>query len=147
MRNIFALLLCLVQFAAPAWATDITVSRAILVASPNPNATTLAAYFTIENNGSALETLTGITTEAAASTMLHETTNVDGIMKMQMLDRFDILPGATLDMKPAKIHVMLVGPKRPLRVGSDVVFDLIFAPGGKIQVVAKIVPLSQLLLN
>lgn len=148
MRSFFLLLTFFAWFAAPAWAGDMVVSRAIVVAPPNANAPTLAAYFTIENLGAAADQLTEISTSAAASAMLHETTTSnDGVMKMNMLDQLEIAAGTTVEMKPAQLHVMLVGPKKPVAVGAEVVFDLTFAHAGKMQVTAKVVALSQALSN
>lgn len=148
MRSFFLLLTFFAWFAAPAWAGDMVVSRAIVVAPPNANAPTLAAYFTIENLGAAADQLTEISTSAAASAMLHETTTSnDGVMKMNMLDQLEIAAGTTVEMKPAQLHVMLVGPTNPIRAGAEVVFDLTFAHAGKMQVTAKVVALSQALSN
>ena len=143
MRLFFAILVCVVGFVMPTWAGDIVVSRAIVVAPPNASAPTIAAYFTIENQGASADQFTGISTATAASAMLHETTNTDGVMKMNMLDHLDIPAGATITMKPAQLHVMLVGPKAPYKVGEDVAFELNFATAGKMLVMAKVVPLSE----
>jgi periplasmic copper chaperone A len=145
MMRLVAVVLVLIGFATSAWAGDIVVSRAIVVAPPNINAPTIAAYFTIENHGATADQLIGISTASAASAMLHETTNSDGVMKMNMLEKLDIAAGATVQMKPAQLHVMLVGPKAPYKAGDDVAFELVFATAGKMQVVAKVVPLSEVL--
>jgi periplasmic copper chaperone A len=147
MRFLFAVLVCVAGLLSPVLAADIVVSRAIVVAPPNANAPTAAAYFTIENHGAAVDQLIGISTTTAASAMLHETTNVDGVMKMNMLEKLEIAAGATVEMKPAQLHVMLVGPKAPYKIGEDVAFELSFATAGKMQVMAKVVPLSAVPLN
>jgi periplasmic copper chaperone A len=139
MMRVFVVLLALFGSAVCAWAGDIVVTRAIVVTPPNINAPTIAAYFTIENHG--------ISTASAASAMLHETINSDGVMKMTMLETLDIAAGATVQMQPAQLHVMLVGPKAPYKVGDDVAFELRFETVGKMQVVAKVVPLSAALGN
>jgi periplasmic copper chaperone A len=147
MMRGFCFLVALIGFAVSARAGDIVVSRAIVVAPASANAATVAAYFTIENHGAAADQLIGISTASAASAMLHETTNSDGVMKMSMLETLDIAAGATVQMKPAQLHVMLVGPKAPYKIGDDVAFELRFATAGKMQVVAKVVPLSAALGN
>jgi periplasmic copper chaperone A len=125
-----------------AWACHITVSRAIVVAPPNANAPTIAAYFTIENHGAAADQLTGISTATAASAMLHENVDDNGVMKMLMLEKLDIPAGGKVVMAPAKLHVMLMGPKTAYKIGDDVKFELSFATAGKMQVKAKVMPLS-----
>lgn len=147
MRALFATVVCLVFLAVPAWAGNIAVTRAIVVAPPNANAQSVAAYFTIENHGMEADQLVGIITATAASAMIHETTNTDGVMKMDMLDHLSIPAGATITMKPAQLHVMLAGPKAAYKVGDDVAFDLDFKMAGKMQVTAKVVPLSAVPLD
>jgi periplasmic copper chaperone A len=127
MRLLFAVLMCFVGLTVRALAADIIVTRAVVVAPPNANASTIAAYFTIENHGATADQLTAISTPSAASAMLHETTNTDGVMKMNMLEKLDIAAGATVEMKPAQLHVMLVGPKTRYKTGDDVAFELSFS--------------------
>jgi copper(I)-binding protein len=147
MRFLFAVLVCVAGLLSPALAGDIVVTRAIVVAPPNANAQTAVAYFTIENHGTAADQLIGISTTTATSAMLHETTNADGVMKMDLLEKLEIAADATVAMKPAQLHVMLVGPKAPYKVGDDVPFELNFMTTGKMQVIAKVVPLSAVPLN
>ncbi len=145
MIRIFTVLLALIGFATSAWAGDIVVSRAIVVAPPNASAPTIAAYFTIENHGAVADQLTAISTVTAAQAMLHENINDNGVMKMNMLDHLQIAAGAVVEMKPAHLHVMLMGAKAPYKIGDDVAFEMVFAKAGKMQVMAKVVPLSQAL--
>ena len=147
MRFVFAVLVCVVGFVVQALAGDIVISRAIVVAPPNANALAVAAYFTIENHGSVVDQLIGVTTVTAANAMLHENINTDGVMKMNMLDHLDIPAGATVTMKPAELHVMLTGPKVPYKVGEEAAFELTFARAGQIEVTAKVVPLSDVNAN
>jgi periplasmic copper chaperone A len=141
----FLVVLALMMLAVPAWSADIVVTRAIVVAPPNANAPTVAAYFTIENHGAVADQLKSVSTATAAEAMLHENINENGVMKMNMLDHLDIAAGAKIDMKPAGLHVMLMGAKLHYKIGDDVSFELDFAKAGKMQVVAKVVPLSQAL--
>ena len=147
MTRIIALLLVLCSVASSAWAADIVISRAIVVAPPNANAPSVAAYFTIENHGTLADKLVGVATITAVSAMLHENVNNNGVMTMNMLDHLDIAAGATVQMKPAELHVMLVGIKTPYKIDDDVGFELEFANAGKMQVTAKVVPLSAALGN
>jgi copper(I)-binding protein len=68
-------------------------------------------------------------------------------MKMDLLEKLEIAADATVAMKPAQLHVMLVGLKAPYKVGDDVPFELNFMTTGKMQVIAKVVPLSAVPLN
>ena len=147
MMRILCICLALTSLSTSVWAGDIVVSRAIVVAPPNANAPTIAAYFTIENHGDVADQLASISTATAANAMLHENIDDNGVMKMNMLDHLDIPAGTTITMKPAQLHVMLLGPKAPYKVGDDVPFELNFAAAGKMQMTAKVVPLSAVPLN
>ena len=124
---------------------DIVISRAVVAAPPSLDAPSAAAYFTIENHGAAADVLTGIATPVVTEAMLHETTNDNGVMRMNMLDKIEIPPGGKIKMAPAKLHVMLVGEKAPYTLGAEVPFDLVFAKAGALHVVAKVVSLSTVL--
>jgi periplasmic copper chaperone A len=145
MMRLLLCVLAFLGFCSVAWAGDIVVSRAVVVAPPNANAPTVAAYFTIENHGSAPDQLTGISTATATSAMLHENVDDNGVMKMLMLEKLDVPAGGNVVMAPAKLHVMLVGLKAVYKLGDEVVFEVVFAGAGKMQVTAKVVPLSEAL--
>ena len=145
MMRSLALALAYLVFITAALAGDINVTRAIVVAPPGANAASVAAYFTVENKGAAAVQLTDVTTPIAAGAMLHENVDDNGVMKMLMLDKIDIPAGGKIEMKPAGLHVMLMGPKGPIKLGDTVPFELSFAGGAKLPVAAKVVPLSEAL--
>ncbi len=71
--------------------------------------------------------------------MIHETTLVNDIMKMRMIEGGLVIPaGATLEMGTGGTHVMLMGLTAPLKQGDTVVLDLVFAKAGKIEVNALV---------
>jgi periplasmic copper chaperone A len=121
MRSIVGVL-AMLAFCSVAWAGDIVVSRAVVVAQ-----------------------LTGISTTTASSAMLHENVDDNGVMKMLMLEKLDIPEGGKVVMGPAKLHVMLMGPKAVYKIGTEVPFEMVFAGAGQLQVMAKVVSLSEAL--
>jgi periplasmic copper chaperone A len=129
--SMLAALLCLTQVAL---AADITVSGATARASLAPTATTGAIYLTIKNSGTSDDRLLSISTPAATSAMVHETTIVDDVMKMRMVETVVIAAGATVEMKTGGTHVMLMGLKAPLKQGETLAMELVFEKAGVVKV-------------
>src|SRR5438105_2806895 len=80
-----------------------------------PGATTGVGYMRLINTGSALLRLTGATTPAAQRVEIHTMSVEGGVMRMRLVSSLDIAPGATVELKPGGIHLMLVALNRPLR--------------------------------
>jgi periplasmic copper chaperone A len=76
-----------------------------------------------------------VTTPAAMSAMIHETTMVNDVMKMRMLEGGLIVPaGSTVALKTGTMHVMLMGLKAPLRKGETIDIELVFERAGVVKV-------------
>jgi periplasmic copper chaperone A len=54
----------------------------------------------------------------------------DGVMKMRALDGIDIAPGATIELKPGGMHLMIMGLKQPLKAGESFPATLRFEKAG-----------------
>ena len=133
-------MLCLAQVAL---ASDITVTNATARASLTSTATTGAVYFSIANNGTSDDRLLSISTPAASSAMIHETTIVNDVMKMRMVEGgMVIVAGATVEMTTGGTHVMLTGLKAPLQKDGTVEMELLFEKAGKVNVVVPIESMS-----
>jgi periplasmic copper chaperone A len=129
--SMLAVLLCLTQGAL---ASDITVMNATARASLTPTATTGAIYCSIMNRGTADDRLLSISTPAAASAMIHETTVINDVMKMRMLETVLIPAGKTVELKTGGTHVMLMGLKAPLKRGETVEMEFVFEKAGVMRV-------------
>jgi periplasmic copper chaperone A len=129
--SMLAALLCLTQVAL---AADITVSGATARSSLVPTATTGAIYLSITNSGTNDDRLLSISTPAATSAMIHQTTIVDDVMKMRMVETVVIAAGATVEMKTGGTHVMLMGLKAPLKQGETLAMELVFEKAGVMKV-------------
>lgn len=66
-----------------------------------------AAYFDVKNTGPEAIALIGVRADNFTDTMLHETTVVDGVSKMGMVDKVVIGAGKTASFKPKGNHIML----------------------------------------
>lgn len=116
----------------PALANDLMVIEGFARASLTPGATTGVAYLKISNRGSEPDLLLAIESPGAAMAELHESKTVDGVATMPGVKAIEIAPGATVEMKPGGLHLMLMGLKAPLKQGSELPLDVKFARAGKI---------------
>jgi copper(I)-binding protein len=128
-----------------AWNADgapagIVVTEAWARATP-PGAATAAVYITIENRGAEADRLLKITSPASGSAMLHETIEADGVSKMREVAG-GIAPGATLEMKPGGLHIMLMGLAGSLKEGDAISLTLDFEKAEDVTVEAKIAPIG-----
>ena len=135
IARFMSMLAAMLYFTQVALAADIKVTNATARASLLPTASTGAIYFSITNSGTSDDRLLSISTPAAISAMIHETTIVDDVMKMRMVDDGLVIPaGTTVEMKTGATHVMLMGLKAPLKKGEQVAMELLFEKAGVVKV-------------
>lgn len=126
------------QHTAAVAAPDVAVTGAFVAAQP-PVATDTAAFFTLKNTGKKVLTLTGGSSSAAQSAMLMRFVKLpNGQMSMKMVDKFVVAPGQSLTLTPGGNHLMLMGLKKPLKVGDSVPFTLQFAGGKSLNMTATV---------
>lgn len=113
-------------------ASDVVVISAFARASATPVAKSAAVYVTIVNNAAEADRLLSISTPAAARAELHQSVVEGGVMKMQPKGHAESLPGATLEMSPGGVHIMLMGLSAPLKEGGSVEVTLTFENAGQI---------------
>ena len=100
---------------------------------------TSAAYMTITNGTLSDDTLTGVSTPAAASASLHETmAGASGMTGMQPVDGIRIPAGGTVTLEPGGYHVMLEGLTGDLVAGQVGRLTLTFKGAGSIEVSAEV---------
>lgn len=93
------------------------------------------AYMSITNAGPTPDRLLGGNTPAAGRVEVHEMRMEGDVMQMRPLaSGLEILPGATIEIKPGGYHLMLTPLRTPLRQGERVPLTLEFAKAGKVDV-------------
>ena len=98
-----------------------------------------AAFMTIANTGGADDKLVSASTANAGKTEIHETTMVDGVMKMRMLMGGLAIPaGGKVVLKPMSLHVMLMGVTDKLIEGETLILTLTFEKAGSVEVAVPI---------
>src|SRR5271166_2357838 len=104
---------------------DVTVENPWARATPK-GVDVGAGYFTIHNNGSAPERLTGGSADFA-SVELHEMKTENGVMKMREMKNGLTIPAhGTVKLAPGSYHVMFTHLTNPLTKGEKVKATLTF---------------------
>lgn len=119
-------------------ASDVMVTQAFARASAVPTAKAGAVYMTLMNHGAGADRLLSITTDAADSAELHETKDVDGVVKMLPVEALEIPVNGAVQMKPGGLHIMLTGLNGPLKMGGTLKLQLTFERAGIVGVEARI---------
>lgn len=97
-----------------------------------------AIYFQIENNSGKSDFLTGVESEIAQLTEIHETFSEGDKLMMRKIESVEIKANSKFEFKPRAHHIMLIKLKKDLKIGDKVEFTLIFKNAGNKNVVAVI---------
>jgi periplasmic copper chaperone A len=136
-----ATLVALPAYAQPGPdAGTLTVSDAWVRAVPG--AAVAAAYMKLHNGGPRVVSITGVRSALAAHAMIHESQLLGGVSTMRPHEPLTLSPGASVELKPGGLHVMLHDLARPLAPGEQVPLELLLAGGGRVAVSARVRPLS-----
>jgi copper(I)-binding protein len=90
-------------------------------------------YLTLVNHGKA-DALVGAESPDASSVEMHASSMAGGVMKMTPEARTPLPAGGQVSFAPGGRHLMLIGLKRPLKVGDKVPTTLKFASGASLKV-------------
>jgi len=97
-----------------------------------------AVYMTIKNTGAVDDRLIAAAADVAGQVQLHIESNDNGVMKMRQISAIDVKAKAAATLKPGGMHVMLIGLKQPLKVGTSFPLTLTFEKAGKIDVTVAV---------
>ncbi len=89
-------------------------------------------YFTLHNRSGEPLKLTGATSPAYGSVMLHHSMESSGQSHMMHVDSVTVPAHGTLSFTPGGYHLMLMQPKTSLKVGGKVDVTLSFSDGEKL---------------
>lgn len=99
-----------------------------------PSASVNAAYMQLTNDQQHLQTITRISADCCAMTMLHQTRHDQDRVFMDHLARLPIPAQSTAELKPGGLHIMLMKAHTPLLVNDPVVITLGFDDGSEQQI-------------
>ncbi len=99
-----------------------------------PGSIPAGGYFTLRNNGRQAVALTGASSPACGSIMLHQTTSSGGMAGMNHVMVVDVPPGGSASFAPGGYHLMCMAPGPTMKPGGAVPVTLIFQSGAKLTV-------------
>lgn len=79
-----------------------------------------ALYFVIHNYNATDDELVGVSAEFAEAAEIHESSMVNDVMQMRMVESVPLASGEDVEFASGGLHVMLVGVKEELKVGDTV---------------------------
>jgi len=109
--------------AASAACADVTVATP-WVRGVVAGQSTTGAFMTISSTTATR--LVKVASPAAAETSVHQTSMVDGMMRMEPVESLAVPAHGSVELKPGGFHVMLMGLRAPLRTGQTVPLTLTF---------------------
>ncbi len=98
-----------------------------------PSQRTGVVFFTLKNGGPADRVIAAKAPDSIAEkTELHTHLHDNGVMQMRQVAEIPLAAGATVELKPGGLHVMLIGLKAPLVAQQRFPLDLTFANAGTV---------------
>jgi copper(I)-binding protein len=85
-----------------------------------------AVYFLLKNHSAAVDELTGVSSEVAQTTEIHESKMEGDVMQMRQVASLPIQEKESIEFGPGGYHVMLVGLNQELKAGDEIQITLHF---------------------
>ncbi len=105
-----------------------------------PGATAMAGYLTIHNPRTQALTLTGGSSPQFREVQMHEVVEENGMAHMVQVPKLAVPAKGKLAFAPGTTHLMLIGPKAPLKPNAPVQLTLTFEGGAKVLVKTAVRP-------
>jgi periplasmic copper chaperone A len=137
MQRRFGFLLAMLMTAAAAAQAQVKVDRAW--ARPTVPGQQGGGGFVSITSATADRLVSG-STPLAERFELHTMAMKGDVMEMRQVDAIDLPAGKTVELKPGGLHVMFIGLKQPLALGSKVPVTLKFEKAGEVQVEFDVAP-------
>lgn len=103
-----------------------------------PVAKNSAMYMEIQNKGDKMLQVESVESPVASVVEVHQTTMIDGVMRMSEVKGLKVPVDGKVTMKPGGYHVMLINLKKPLQKGQTVPLTITFSAGQEVIVEAKV---------
>ena len=78
---------------------------------------------------------------------LHTHTNDNGVMRMRKIPQITVPANGSTELKPGGLHIMLIGPHEPLKMGQTVNVTLKFEDGSSKEVAMPVKSLKGMKMN
>ena len=123
---------CLYLLATPVFA-DLEMSKAWARATP-PGMPMGAIYGVLSNTGDDQLEVTAISTPVARGAEIHQSVEIDGLMRMREITPFVVLGGEAVVLQPGGKHIMLMGIQNALKQGDSFPLQLRLSNGDLLNV-------------
>ncbi|MDX1346993.1 MAG: copper chaperone PCu(A)C [Thiomicrorhabdus chilensis] len=94
-----------------------------------PGAPASASFMTLTNNSDQDIKILQADSEVSKVVELHTHTNDNGVMRMRKIPNITVPANGQAVLQPGGLHIMLIGPHKPLKTGQTVEVELIFEDG------------------
>lgn len=121
-----------------AMACGALVVRDPYVRLPPPKAMTAGGFMALANNGAKAVRLVSVASPLAEVSELHTHVEDQGVMRMRAVESIRVDAGATVELAPGGLHVMLINLKRPLQEGDSVPITLACDNGSSSEIKAVV---------
>ena len=126
------LLVCTLFFCQQGTASEQLEIDDAWIAEAPPVSKVMAAYLKIENETSHDRLATSMHCPEFDRAEFHQTTETDGIARMEHQQKLKIPAGSELALKPGSYHIMLFNPARRLQAGDQTKCSMSFDDGSTI---------------
>lgn len=96
-----------------------------------PTAPASASFMTLKNSSDETIDVVAAHSDVAKVIELHTHTNDNGVMRMRKIPKIEVPANGMTQLKPGGLHIMLIGPYNPIKVGQTVTVELEFADGSR----------------
>lgn len=131
------LLVLTLMMPASAYA-DLDISDARIKNLP-PSVPVRAGYMTIHNSAANSVSIVSVRSDAFASVEIHQSLMKDGMMHMEPAGELKVDAGATLQLAPGGLHLMMMQPLQPTRPGEEIEIFLQLHDGSEQQLMMKVI--------
>jgi len=94
-----------------------------------PGAPASASFMTLTNNSDQDIKILQADSEVSKVVELHTHTNDNGVMRMRKIPNITVPANGQAVLQPGGLHIMLIGPHKPLKTGQTVEVELTFEDG------------------
>ena len=96
-----------------------------------PSVPVRAGYMTIHNPQSKAVSIVSLSSDAFGSIEIHQTIAQDGMMRMEQVPTLTIEPDSTVHLAPGGLHLMMMNPGKPTRIGDKIEILILFDDGSE----------------
>jgi copper(I)-binding protein len=96
-----------------------------------PSVPVRAGYMTLHNPQSKTVSIVSLSSDAFGSIEIHQTIAQDGMMRMEQVPALKIEPDSTVQLAPGGLHLMMMNPIEPTRIGDTIEILILFDDGSE----------------